>query len=134
MDLLDELRRETGMAVMLITHDLGVVAGVADRIAVMYAGRIVEHADVHTLYATPGHPYTKALLQSIPRLDQEGETLVSIKGLPPNLTRIPSGCPFHPRCPRAEAICSVDVPPTVDLGRGHTSACHFAREVRDSGR
>ena len=134
MDLLDELRRETGMAVMLITHDLGVVAGVADRIAVMYAGRIVEHADVHTLYATPGHPYTKALLQSIPRLDQEGETLVSIKGLPPNLTRIPSGCPFHPRCPRAEALCSVDVPPTVDLGGGHTSACHFAREVRDSGR
>jgi peptide/nickel transport system ATP-binding protein len=134
MDLVDELRRETGMAIMLITHDLGVVAGVADRIAVMYAGRIVEHADVHSLYESPGHPYTKALLASIPRPDQEGETLLSIKGLPPNLTRIPPGCPFHPRCPRAEPICSVELPPLVDLGRGRTSACPFAVEVRDSGR
>jgi peptide/nickel transport system ATP-binding protein len=111
-----------------------VVAGVADRIAVMYAGRIVEHADVHSLYATPGHPYTKALLASIPRLDSEGDTLVSIKGLPPNLTRIPGGCPFHPRCPRVEPICRSEVPPDVDLGGGRTSACHFAVEVRDSGR
>ena len=134
MDLLDELRRETGMAVILITHDLGVVAGVADRIAVMYAGRIVEHADVHSLYASPGHPYTKALLASIPRLDQEGETLLSIKGLPPNLTRIPPGCPFHPRCPRAEPVCAIELPPLVELGNGRTSACHFAVEVRDSGR
>jgi peptide/nickel transport system ATP-binding protein len=135
MDLLDELRRDANMAVMLITHDLGVVAGVADRIAVMYAGRIVEHSGVHELYARPGHPYTKALLASIPRLDQEGETLVSIKGLPPNLTRIPSGCPFHPRCPRVELpLCSTVAPPLVDLGSGRTSACHFALEVRDSGR
>jgi oligopeptide/dipeptide ABC transporter ATP-binding protein len=134
MDLIDELRRETRMAVILITHDLGVVAGVADRIAVMYAGRIVEHADVHSLYAAPGHPYTKALLASIPRLDSEGDTLISIKGLPPNLTRIPAGCPFHPRCSRAEEICRATLPPDVDLGNGRTSACHFAAEVRDSGR
>ena len=134
MDLLDELRRETRMAVILITHDLGVVAGVADRIAVMYAGRIIEHADVVSLYAAPGHPYTKALLQSIPRLDADDDALNSIRGLPPNLTRIPSGCPFHPRCPRAEDICRRVVPPDVNLGADRTSACHFAVEVRDSGR
>jgi peptide/nickel transport system ATP-binding protein len=129
MDLLAELQRETQMAMILITHDLGVVAGVADRIAVMYAGRIVEHAGVFGLYEAQGHPYTKALLESIPRIDRGNEPLASIRGLPPNLTRIPSGCPFHPRCPRAEPICAVEVPPQVDLGGGRTSACLFAAEV-----
>jgi oligopeptide/dipeptide ABC transporter ATP-binding protein len=134
MDLLAELQRETRMALLLITHDLGVVAEVADRIAVMYAGRIVEQAEAIPLYAAPGHPYTKALLESIPRIDSENGVLESIKGLPPNLMRIPSGCPFHPRCPRAEDLCRTIVPPDVDLGGGRTSACHFAVEVRDSGR
>jgi peptide/nickel transport system ATP-binding protein len=133
MDLLADLRRETNMAMILITHDLGVVAGVADRIAVMYAGRIVEHADVFGLYEAQGHPYTKALLESIPRIDRGDEPLASIKGLPPNLTRIPSGCPFHPRCYRAEPVCAVEVPPQVDLGGGRTSACLFAREVLGAG-
>jgi peptide/nickel transport system ATP-binding protein len=131
MDLLGELRRELNMAMILITHDLGVVADVADRIAVMYAGRIVEHADVHSLYAAPAHPYTKGLLQSIPRLDQRGQELATIKGLPPNLMRIPSGCPFHPRCPYAEQVCVDVVPNTLVLGDGRTSACHFAQEVLD---
>ena len=131
MDLLTELRRKTGMAMILITHDLGVVAGVADRIAVMYAGRIVEHADVHALYAAPAHPYTKALLESIPRIDGAAGELTTIKGLPPNLLRIPPGCPFHPRCPYAQPICVNTVPPAVVLEGGRTSACHFAREVRD---
>ena len=131
MDLLGELRRELNMAMILITHDLGVVADVADRIAVMYAGRIVEHADVHSLYAAPAHPYTKGLLQSIPRLDAKGQDLATIKGLPPNLMRIPSGCAFHPRCPFAQQICRETMPPVRVLAGGRSSACHFAKEVLD---
>jgi oligopeptide transport system ATP-binding protein len=134
MDLLDELRREREMGLILITHDLGVVAGVADRIAVMYAGQIVEHADVYSLYAAPAHPYSKALLESIPRLDLKGQQLNAIKGLPPNLTRIPSGCPFHPRCPRAVARCVDVAPVTRLLDGGRSSTCHFAEEVRDGQR
>jgi oligopeptide/dipeptide ABC transporter ATP-binding protein len=131
MDLLADLRRDLNMAMILITHDLGVVADVADRIAVMYAGRIVEHADVHSLYGAPGHPYTKGLLESIPRLDSRGTELVTIKGLPPNLLRPPPGCTFHPRCPYVQEVCRTVVPMDVDLGDGRTSACHFAEEVRD---
>ncbi|MFF5217235.1 ABC transporter ATP-binding protein [Micromonospora sp. NPDC000442] len=131
MDLLGDLRRDLEMAMILITHDLGVVADVADRIAVMYAGRIVEHADVRSLYRAPAHPYTKGLLNSIPRLDQRGGKLSTIRGLPPNLMRIPSGCPFHPRCPYAQQVCVDVVPHDLVLGDGRTSACHFAQEVRD---
>jgi oligopeptide/dipeptide ABC transporter ATP-binding protein len=131
MDLLAELRREFNMAMILITHDLGVVADVADRIAVMYAGRIVEHADVHQLYKAPGHPYTKGLLESIPRLDSKGTELSTIKGLPPNLMRIPSGCPFHPRCRYAQDVCRRVFPPDVPLGADRYSECHFAEEVVD---
>ncbi|MBB6420580.1 ABC transporter ATP-binding protein [Streptomyces sp. AK010] len=136
MDLLAELQREYNMGLILITHDLGVVADVADKIAVMYAGRIVETAPVHELYKRPAHPYTKGLLESIPRLDQKGQDLYAIKGLPPNLTRIPSGCAFNPRCPQAQDICRTDVPllhPVTERdggelpGRG--SACHFWKET-----
>jgi len=129
MDLLKEIQVERRMGMILITHDLGVVAEVADRIAVMYAGRIVEHADAVSLYRTPGHPYTAALMASLPRLDQKGSTLNTIKGLPPSLLNIPPGCPFHPRCPRAEAVCSAEVPPDHRLGMGRTSKCHFAEEL-----
>jgi oligopeptide transport system ATP-binding protein len=129
MDLLAEMQRERQMGMILITHDLGVVADVADRIAVMYAGRIVEEAHVHDLYAAPAHPYTKGLLKSIPRLDEKGQELRTIKGLPPNLLRIPSGCPFHPRCPRAEQLCSDERPPLRLVGPSRQSACHFAEEV-----
>jgi len=129
MDLLGELRHELNMAMILITHDLGVVADVADRIAVMYAGRIVEHADVHSLYKAPGHPYTKGLLESIPRLDAKGTELATIRGLPPNLMRPPLGCAFHPRCPYVQGVCRTVVPPDVDLGNDRISACHFAEEV-----
>ena len=102
------------MGLILITHDLGVVADVADRIAVMYAGRIVEEAPVYDIYAKPAHPYTKALLESIPRLDQKGQELNAIKGLPPNLTRIPPGCPFHPRCRYAQRhLPGGSVPPLL---------------------
>jgi peptide/nickel transport system ATP-binding protein/oligopeptide transport system ATP-binding protein len=136
MDLLADLQREYNMGLILITHDLGVVADVADKIAVMYAGRIVERAPVHELYKRPAHPYTKGLLHSIPRLDQKGQELYAIKGLPPNLTRIPSGCAFNPRCPQAQDICRTDIPPLHPVterdggelaGRG--SACHFWKET-----
>ncbi|GAA2953262.1 ABC transporter ATP-binding protein [Streptomyces enissocaesilis] len=129
MDLLAELQRELGMGLVLITHDLGVVADVADRIAVMYAGRIVETAPVHDIYKAPAHPYTRGLLDSIPRLDRKGRELYAIKGLPPNLTNIPSGCPFHPRCPLVRDVCRTDVPPLYEVEDGRGSACHFWRET-----
>jgi oligopeptide transport system ATP-binding protein len=129
MDLLAEIQSERQMGLILITHDLGVVAEVADRIAVMYAGRIVEHADVHSLYANPCHPYTRALLESIPRVDTKGTTLRAIRGLPPSLTRIPPGCPFHPRCPMAADVCTDVVPPLEVLPGGRSSACLFAEEL-----
>ncbi|SDP18129.1 oligopeptide transport system ATP-binding protein [Actinopolyspora xinjiangensis] len=132
MDLLDELRRERGMGMILITHDLGVVAEVADRIAVMYAGRVVEESDAESLYERPAHPYTEGLMESIPRLDQKGEQLASIKGLPPNLANIPEGCPFHPRCHRATDECRRKVPELLELRPGRYSACHFAEELISS--
>ncbi|MER6911491.1 ABC transporter ATP-binding protein [Streptomyces sp. NPDC000594] len=129
MELLAELQRELGMGLILITHDLGVVADVADRIAVMYAGRIVETAPVHAIYRSPAHPYTRGLLESIPRLDQKGRELFAIKGLPPNLMDIPAGCAFHPRCPLARAVCRTDEPPLYEVEPGRASACHFWRET-----
>jgi oligopeptide transport system ATP-binding protein len=127
MQLLADLQQERKMGLILITHDLGVVADVADRIAVMYAGRIVEQADAFELYAQPAHPYTKGLLDSIPRLDQKGETLSAIGGLPPNLTNIPPGCPFNPRCHYARDICRVDPPPPLrEVARHRLAACHFS--------
>ncbi len=131
MKLLAELQQERQMALILITHDMGVVADVADRISVMYAGRVVEHAGVHEIYAKPSHPYTKALLDSIPRLDHKGQELSVIKGLPPMLTDIPPGCPFNPRCRYAKPNCTVDVPPLYDVVPDHVSACHYWKEVRD---
>ncbi|MFI6210278.1 ABC transporter ATP-binding protein [Streptomyces sp. NPDC051041] len=128
MDLLAELRREYRMGLVLITHDLGVVADVADKIAVMYAGRIVESAPVRDLYRAPAHPYTRGLLDSIPRLDRKGRELYAVRGLPPSLLDIPSGCSFHPRCPLARDVCRTDVPPLYEVGRGRESACHFWRE------
>jgi oligopeptide transport system ATP-binding protein len=134
MDLLADLQREYHLGLVLITHDLGVVADVADRIAVMYAGRIVESAPVHDIYKLPAHPYTRGLLESIPRLDHKGRELYAIKGLPPNLMHIPPGCAFHPRCPMARDVCRTDVPPLYDVDGGddgaanRRSACHFWRE------
>ncbi|MER7461964.1 ABC transporter ATP-binding protein [Streptomyces sp. NPDC097981] len=128
MDLLAELQRELNMGLILITHDLGVVADVADKIAVMYAGRIVEAAPVHEIYAAPAHPYTRGLLDSIPRLDQKGQELYAIKGLPPNLLAIPAGCAFNPRCPMAQSVCRTDVPPLAEAGPDRASACFFWKE------
>jgi oligopeptide transport system ATP-binding protein len=129
MALLQELQEERQMGLILITHDLGVVADVADKIAVMYAGRIVERADVFDLYRQPAHPYTKGLLESIPRLDQKGQQLAAIGGLPPNLMRIPAGCAFNPRCKFVQDVCREDRPPLREVAPGRESACHFAEEV-----
>lgn len=130
MELLKELQDEYGMGLILITHDLGVVADVADRISVMYAGRIVENAPVDEGYAVPAHAYTKGLLDSIPRLDHKGQTLAAIGGLPPNLLRMPDGCPFHPRCRYAQDVCRVGEPPALlQLTPRRSSACHFYEEV-----
>lgn len=128
MDLLAELQREYNMGLILITHDLGVVADVADKIAVMYAGRIVESAPVLDIYKAPAHPYTRGLLDSIPRLDQKGQELCAIKGLPPNLMHIPPGCAFNPRCPMAQEVCRTDEPPLYEVDQVRGSACHFWRE------
>jgi peptide/nickel transport system ATP-binding protein/oligopeptide transport system ATP-binding protein len=129
MDLLAELQHESTMGLILITHDLGVVADVADKIAVMYAGRIVETSPVHEIYKSPAHPYTKGLLQSIPRLDRKGQELYAIKGLPPNLLHVPSGCAFNPRCPMAQDVCRTEVPVLHTVGAGRGSACHFWKET-----
>ena len=129
MNLLADLQRETGMGLILITHDLGVVADVADRLAVMYAGRIIETGTVWDIYGSPAHPYTEGLMFSIPRVDQKGQQLTTIPGSPPNLGNIPSGCPFHPRCPYRRDNCFQDDPPLYDVAPGRGSACHYYEEV-----
>ncbi|MFI6602312.1 ABC transporter ATP-binding protein [Nonomuraea sp. NPDC050536] len=131
MELLGELQRESNMGMILITHDLGVVADVADKISVMYGGRIVENAPVHDIYRAPAHPYTKGLLESIPRVDQKGQDLYAIKGTPPNLLDMPTGCAFHPRCPYRQDTCVTEVPPLHQISSSRSSACHYWREVVD---
>jgi oligopeptide/dipeptide ABC transporter ATP-binding protein len=127
--ILEDLRRlqsQYGTSILLITHDLGVVAQMADAVAVMYAGSVVEYADAHTLFARPRHPYTWSLLASRPRWDREGEgRLPSIKGTPPSLIDLADECPFLPRCPKATNVCrSEPVPPLAELERGHLAACY----------
>ncbi len=125
LDLLKELTRETQSALILITHDLGVVARYADRVAVMYAGRIVETAPARELYARPQHPYTRGLMASVPRLDGDaGIPLVPIEGQPPDLAALPPGCAFAPRCKHAEERCMADRPPLEGIGALHFKACH----------
>jgi oligopeptide transport system ATP-binding protein len=131
MDLLHTLQAETGMGLILITHDLGVVADVADKIGVMYAGKIVETGPVVDVYKDSAHPYTEGLMASIPRLDQKGKRLDPIVGAPPSLINIPPGCPFHPRCPYIRDKCKTDVPPMYEVSPGRRSACHYFQEVLD---
>ncbi|HST45634.1 MAG TPA: ABC transporter ATP-binding protein [Luteimonas sp.] len=126
LSLMRELQQETGTAIILITHDLGVVAEVADEVVVMYAGRIVEQAPVQALFDTPQHPYTIGLLGSIPRLDGERDRLASIEGQVPSPLRRPSGCSFADRCPFADAQCRAAVPALREVGLRHRSACRKA--------
>jgi peptide/nickel transport system ATP-binding protein len=123
LDLLRTLREETGTAIILITHDLGIVAELADEVAVMYAGRIVEHASAATLFARPEHPYTVGLLGSIPRLDVNQQRLPAIEGLVPNPLEVIPGCRFHPRCPFAFEQCRREGPRLLAVGDRHLSAC-----------
>lgn len=124
LELLRKLRDETGMAIILVTHDLGVVAGACDEIIVMYAGRIMERAATEDLFENPRHPYTRALLESIPRLDEKDRTrLRVIEGLPPDLIHMPPGCPFAPRCSRVMPACNEAVPQLRSVGQDHAMAC-----------
>ena len=133
LDVLRKAQRETGSATVLITHDLAVVAEMADRVAVMYAGRIVETGGVHAIFHAPRHPYTLGLMASLPRLHTDLRQLEPIPGQPPNLLRVPPGCPFHPRCRlrKGRDLCVAEVPPLLDVEGGgrHTSACHFWPEM-----
>jgi oligopeptide/dipeptide ABC transporter ATP-binding protein len=126
LDLMRDLRKRLDTAILLITHDLGVVAELCDRMVVMYAGQVVEEADIYSLFEQPGHPYTIGLLGSIPGTDASRGAdgrLTVIPGLVPNLLQIPSGCRFHPRCGQARAECWERKPPLFDLGDGHTARC-----------
>jgi oligopeptide transport system ATP-binding protein len=129
LELIKALKRATGASVILITHDLGVVAGMTEHLIVMYAGKVFEQAPTSELFALPGNPYTKGLLRSVPDpLKEQGE-LYQIPGLPPDVAHLPPGCPFAPRCERAEEICRREFPPFVKLTAEHFSLCHFAAEV-----
>jgi oligopeptide transport system ATP-binding protein len=124
LDLIAGLRSALGTAVVLVTHDLGVVAGTTDRVAVMYAGRVVEEGPTAEVFAAPRHPYTRGLLASMPRIDAPPrEPLAAIPGLPPDLGHLPSGCPFHPRCGRVQDRCRREYPPTVPVSATHAAAC-----------
>jgi oligopeptide transport system ATP-binding protein len=130
LDLLKRERDERGMALLLITHDLGVVAGMADRVAVMYAGRIVEHGPTDEVFERPRHPYTRGLLESVPRIDADvGERLRSIPGTPPPVWALPAGCPFRPRCDLAMPRCAEADPPLDRVDTEHEAACWAAAEV-----
>src|SRR5215216_2196272 len=131
LELIKKLKQETGTSVILITHDLGVVAGMTDHIIVMYAGKIFEQARTGELFSTPGNPYTKGLLRSVPEpAHEEGTELYQIPGLPPDVAHLPvDQCPFAERCYRAEDVCRREFPPFVQLNAEHFSLCHFAEEV-----
>ena len=132
LELIKTLKEVTGASVILITHDLGVVAGMTDHLIVMYAGRVFEQAPTRELFARPGNPYTKGLLRSVPDPLAEKGTLYQIPGQPPDVAHLPAGCPFAPRCERAEDICKREFPPFVQLNAEHYSLCHFATEVYGS--
>jgi len=125
LKLIDELRKELNTSVLLITHDLGVIAKTCDNVALMYAGYIVEYTDVYTFFRKPLHPYAQALLKSIPRIDVETKRLKIIKGLVPNLLDIPSGCPFHPRCDFCFKLCTEKMPKLKKVGKNHMVRCHL---------
>jgi oligopeptide/dipeptide ABC transporter ATP-binding protein len=130
IELVKDLREKFGTAVIWITHDLGVVAGIADRVIVMYGGRIVEEARVGELYAEPRHPYTVGLLGSVPRLDQKGEELITIKGQPPSMYRLPDQCSFAPRCPWAFDKCQEHTPPLMQISPTRRVACWWDIEEK----
>ena len=126
LELLKEVQRSTGVAVILVTHDFGIVAANADRVAVMYAGRIVETGTTLDVFNEPAHPYTQALLRCLPDVELKAERLVEIGGQPPDLAQLPPGCPFAPRCDKRQEICDREYPPAVALRDGHVAHCWVA--------
>jgi oligopeptide/dipeptide ABC transporter ATP-binding protein len=126
LQLIMRLKRELGMAVLIVTHDMGVVARMADRMLVMYAGRAVETGSVLDVFDAPAHPYTRALLEAIPRLDQPDRALRAIAGTPPAPQMMPPGCPFHPRCPIAAGVCARELPQPIQVAGDRMSLCHFS--------
>ena len=126
LNLLRDLQREHGLALIFITHNLGIVAKMCDQLAVMYAGRVVEQGPVSRIFSAPAHPYTRALLGSIPRMTDNREHLTAIEGQPPDLSSLPPGCAFAPRCPTAFARCRVEAPPEVAIDEGRTARCWLA--------
>ncbi|MEO1103934.1 MAG: ABC transporter ATP-binding protein, partial [Pseudomonadota bacterium] len=129
MELLADLRDQTGMSLILITHDIAVVAETAERVLVMYAGRIVERGPTMEVFTRPAHPYTAGLLHSVPRAEDKNHRLQAIPGVPPVIFAMPSGCAFHPRCDRRQPVCTTDRPQAHTLTDERASACHFAQEV-----
>jgi oligopeptide/dipeptide ABC transporter ATP-binding protein len=131
LEVLKLAQEETHAATILITHDLGLIAEMADRVIVMYAGKVVENADVHTIFKAPRHPYTIGLMDSLPRLTLDEDWLRPIPGQPPSLINRPPGCPFHPRCflSQGRARCREEEPPLREIAAKHTTACHFAEEL-----
>ena len=130
LELIKELRSRNGTSVILVTHDLGVLAGMAERVVVMYAGKVFEQATTKALFARPANPYTVGLLKSVPDPAREnGRKLYQIPGLPPDVANLPPGCPFAERCDRAEDICRREFPPFIEVDQGHHSLCHFAKGV-----
>jgi oligopeptide transport system ATP-binding protein len=135
LELIKDLKARMGTSVILITHDLGVVAGMTDKIIVMYAGKVFEQAPTRELFTTPANPYTRGLLRSVPDPAHEaGTALYQIPGLPPDVAHLPPGCPFAERCDRAEDICRREFPPFVEINADHHSLCHFAREVYEDSK
>ena len=131
LDLMKQLKKDSDMSIILITHDLGVVAQMCDRVNVMYCGQIVESAPVNELFHDPRHKYTQGLLHSIPRLDQEADKLDVIQGSVPSIVMLPTGCRFHPRCPYATEKCRTAAPEMVQVGEEHFAACHYALKEAD---
>ena len=133
LELVKDLRRDLGMGIIWITHDLGVVAGIADRVMVMYGGQVVEHADTRELFRSPRHPYTRALMETIPALEGERpERLLSISGTPPTLNAKPSSCPFAPRCAHAFDRCLKENPQIRQVAAGHDVACWWDSETGEA--
>jgi len=134
LTLMKDLMSEVRTSILFISHDLGVIAEMADDVGVMYAGHLVEFGPLDEVYENPRHPYTKALLRAVPNRYKTDGSLPSLPGTVPNLSRIPSGCPFHPRCPLAKPVCTKDPGPTLRPAegsrvRGHLAACYFSKDV-----
>ena len=132
MDVLKELRTKLGFSMLFISHDLALAAELADRVATVYAGKIIEIGDVQTIFRNPNHPYTIGLIKAVPTLTSDKATLVSVPGSPPDLINLPTGCKFHPRCPLASERCYSEEPALIEVKPGHEAACWHWPDARQA--